>query len=82
MAMRMLASKLYRFEEAKREKELSTIVGEKGEITFGSQIRSYVLHPYSLVKDHRTGFETGNVRAVLDGELDGLIHAYLKRSRK
>jgi peptide chain release factor 2 len=80
MAMKMLSSKLYRFEQAKREKELATLVGEKGEITFGSQIRSYFLHPYTLVKDHRTNVETGNVQAVLDGaeELDAFIQAYLR----
>jgi peptide chain release factor 2 len=78
MAMRMLAAKVFRFEEARREKELAQIVGEKGEITFGSQIRSYVLHPYTLVKDHRTGHETGDVKAVLDGELEGFIQAYLR----
>jgi peptide chain release factor 2 len=79
MAMRMLASKLYRFEQAKREKELADLLGDKGEITFGSQIRSYVLHPYTMVKDHRTGAEMGNARAVLDGELEPFMTAYLRK---
>jgi peptide chain release factor 2 len=78
MALRMLTAKLTRYEEAQREKELAKLVGEKGEITFGSQIRSYVLNPYSLVKDHRTGTETGNVQKVLDGDLDEFIQAYLR----
>jgi peptide chain release factor 2 len=78
LAMKMLAAKLYRFEQAKREKELSNLVGDKGEITFGSQIRSYVMHPYTLVKDHRTGEETGNLQAVLDGDIDRFMQAYLR----
>jgi len=78
MAMRMLAAKLYRFEQGRREKELASVVGEKGEISFGSQIRSYVLQPYTMVKDHRTGAETGNVQGVLDGDLDRFIFAYLR----
>ena len=81
-AMKMLQAKLYRFEEAKREAELATLYGEKGEISWGNQIRSYVMHPYQLVKDHRTDYETGNIQSVLDGEqLDGFMQAYL-RSRK
>lgn len=78
MAMKMLAAKLYRFEESKRKKEMAELYGEKGEITFGSQIRSYVLHPYKLVKDHRTGWETGNVDGVLDGAIDDFIEAFLR----
>jgi peptide chain release factor 2 len=77
-AMKMLASKLHRLEEAKREKELARLYGEKGEIGRGNQIRSYFLHPYQLVKDHRTNFEMGNAQAVLDGEIDGYIEAFLK----
>ncbi|MBL8899354.1 MAG: peptide chain release factor 2 [Planctomycetes bacterium] len=81
-AMKMLQAKLYRFEEAKREAELAVLYGEKGEISWGNQIRSYVMHPYQLVKDHRTDYETGNIQGVLDGELlDGFMQAYL-RSRK
>jgi len=80
-ALKLLKAKLIQMEEAKRDKEMSKLYGEKGEIAWGSQIRSYVLHPYQLVKDHRTNFEVGNVNAVLDGDLDGFIEAYLK-SRK
>jgi peptide chain release factor 2 len=77
-AMQLLAAKLTRMEEAKREKELAKVYSEKGEIAFGSQIRSYVLQPYQMVKDHRTGCETGNVEAVLDGEIDPFIESYLR----
>jgi len=78
VAMRALAAKLRRLEESKREGELAKLYGEKGEIAFGSQIRSYTLQPYTLVKDHRTGAETGNVQAVLDGNIDPFIEAFLK----
>jgi peptide chain release factor 2 len=78
VAMRALAAKLRRIEESKREGELAKLYGEKGEIAFGSQIRSYTLQPYTLVKDHRTGAETGNAQAVLDGNLDPFIEAFLK----
>ena len=77
-AMKALASKLYRMEESKREAEYAKIYGEKGEIAFGHQIRSYVLQPYTLVKDLRTDLETGNVQAVLDGDLDPFIEAFLR----
>jgi peptide chain release factor 2 len=77
-AMSVLRSKLYRLEEAKRKEELSKLYGEKGEIAWGNQIRSYVLHPYQLVKDHRTDEETSNVNSVLDGNLDDFIDAYLR----
>ncbi|MBI2932896.1 MAG: peptide chain release factor 2 [Planctomycetes bacterium] len=77
-AMRTLGAKLYRMEEAKREQEFAKLYGEKGEIAFGSQIRSYTMQPYTLVKDHRTDVETGNVQAVLDGEIDEFIEAFLK----
>jgi peptide chain release factor 2 len=78
VAMRALAAKIRRMEESKREVELAKLYGEKGEIAFGSQIRSYTLQPYTLVKDHRTGAETGNAQAVLDGEIDLFIEAFLK----
>lgn len=78
VAMRMLQAKLYQVEECKREEEFSKNYGEKGEIAFGSQIRSYVLQPYTLVKDHRTGHETGNIQAILNGEIDPFIEAFLK----
>jgi len=78
MAMRMLKAKLYRLEEMERDAELKKLYGAKGEVAFGSQIRNYVLQPYQLVKDVRTGHETGNIQAVLDGDLDAFMEAYLK----
>jgi peptide chain release factor 2 len=76
-AMRMLRSKLLLLEYEKREQEMAREKGEQKEIAWGSQIRSYVLAPYTMVKDHRTGVETGNVTAVMDGDLDQFIEAYL-----
>ena len=76
-AMRILRSRLAELEEEKREAELAKERGAAQDIGFGSQIRSYVLHPYQLVKDHRTDFEVGNTQSVLDGGIDGFIHAYL-----
>ena len=76
-AMRILKSRLLELEQEKREAELARERGAAQEIGFGSQIRSYVLHPYQLVKDHRTEFETGNTQAVLDGRLEDFIHSYL-----
>lgn len=76
-AMKQLKARLYELEVRKKEEEASAIAGEKMEIGWGSQIRSYVLHPYRMVKDHRTGFESGNTDAVLDGDLDGFVEAYL-----
>jgi peptide chain release factor 2 len=76
-ALRILKSRLVELEQEKREAELAAERGAAQEIGFGSQIRSYVLHPYQLVKDHRTGVEEGNTQAVLDGDIDELIHAYL-----
>ena len=76
-AMRILKSRLAELEEEKREAELARERGAAQDIGFGSQIRSYVLHPYQLVKDHRTDFEVGNTQSVLDGGLDGFVHAYL-----
>jgi peptide chain release factor 2 len=76
-AMRLLKSRLIEVEQERREAELARERGAVQDTGFGSQIRSYVLHPYQLVKDHRTDYETGNTQSVLDGDLDGLIHAYL-----
>ena len=76
-AMRILRSRLAELEEEKREAELARERGAAQDIGFGSQIRSYWLHPNQLVKDHRTEYEVGNTQAVLDGELDGFVHAYL-----
>lgn len=77
-AMQVLASKLLALRQAEHEKKLAGLKGENVDINFGSQIRSYVFHPYKMVKDHRTGFEVGNVDAVMDGDLDGFIEAFLK----
>ncbi len=79
-AMQMLASKLLELRQREHEKKLAELKGENFDINFGSQIRSYVFHPYKLVKDHRTGFEMGNVDAVMDGDIDGFIEEYLKSS--
>jgi peptide chain release factor 2 len=76
-AMRMLKAKLIEKRESEKMQEIQEIKGEMKRIEWGSQIRSYVFHPYSLVKDHRTGEETGNVAAVMDGEIDNFINAYL-----
>lgn len=78
-AMQMLRSKLYLLKKQEQEEKMSGIRGEVRDINFGSQIRSYIMHPYTLVKDHRTGEESGNVNAVLDGELESFINAYLKQ---
>jgi peptide chain release factor 2 len=77
-AMKMLKAKLYQREIEQQEKELLEIRGEQKEIGWGSQIRSYVFHPYSMVKDHRTSAESGNLQAVMDGEIDQFIDAYLR----
>ena len=82
-AMKMLQSKLVMLERQKRDAELAKLYSNKGEIAWGNQIRSYVLQPYQLVKDHRTDEQTGNVEAVLDGQIDNFIESYLRyRSRK
>jgi peptide chain release factor 2 len=80
-AMRILRSRLYQIYEKKREQELEELAGEKKEIAFGSQIRSYTFHPYQLVKDHRTNLEVGNVQAVMDGGLDTFIESYLRSGK-
>ncbi|WP_188691266.1 peptide chain release factor 2 [Pullulanibacillus camelliae] len=77
-AMKMLKAKLYQLELEKQQAELDEIRGEQKEIGWGSQIRSYVFHPYSMVKDHRTNVETGNVQSVMDGDIDSFIDAYLR----
>ncbi len=77
-ALKILRAKLYELEEEKRQKELSDLKGEHVKAEWGSQIRSYVLHPYQLVKDHRTEYESGNTQAVLDGQLDDFMEAYLR----
>ena len=77
LAMKMLKSRLYEQELQKREEAMNTANSSKKKIEWGSQIRSYVLHPYKMIKDHRTDYEVGNVQPVLDGEIDGFIKAYL-----
>ena len=77
-AMKLLAPKLYQHKIKEQEQEAARLKGEGAAIEWGSQIRSYVLHPYQMVKDHRTGYETAKIEAVLDGELDGFIEAELK----
>ena len=77
-ALRILEARLFEMARREREKEIEKLRGERKDIGFGSQIRSYVLHPYRMAKDHRTGMEVGNVDAVLDGDLDDFIDAYLR----
>ncbi len=81
-AMAMLRSKLVELEERKRREELARERGEAQDVNFGSQIRSYVLHPYTMVKDHRTDYEMGDANRVLDGDLDGFVRAYLLKAAK
>lgn len=76
-AMKVLRSRLLQRKKQERDEAMAEYYGSKGQVTWSHQIRSYVLHPYSLVKDHRTEYETGNALAVLDGELDNFIHAYI-----
>lgn len=77
-ALRMLMAKLFELRERERDDDLKKMYGQKGEIAWGSQIRSYVLHPYQMVKDHRTNHEVGNTQAVLDGDIDSFIEEYLR----
>ncbi|TWI59968.1 peptide chain release factor 2 [Halalkalibacter nanhaiisediminis] len=79
-AMKMMKAKLYQLKIEEQEKQLAEIRGEQKDIGWGSQIRSYVFHPYSMVKDHRTNYEIGNTNGVMDGDLDGFIDAYLRQS--
>jgi len=81
-AMKVLKAKLFMLEQQKRDAELAKLYSNKGEIAWGNQIRSYVMQPYQMVKDHRTNFQTGNVAAVLNGELDGFIESYLRHRAK
>ena len=78
-ALKILKARLYQLERQKKEEQFDRqFGGPKQKIEWGSQIRSYIMHPYSLVKDHRTNYEVGNVNAVLDGEINGFIEAYLR----
>ena len=78
--MRFLRAKLIELEERKRSEELAAARGDRQDVAWGSQIRSYTLHPTQRVKDHRTGFEMGDAQRVLDGDLDGFVREYLLRS--
>jgi peptide chain release factor 2 len=80
LAMQLLASKLFYIKQSEHEEKMAQIKGQAMDINFGSQIRSYVFHPYSMVKDHRTGFEVGNVDAVMNGDLDGFVESYLRKN--
>jgi len=79
-AMRVLRSRLLEIKTAEKEEEIAVLRGEYTKAEWGSQIRSYVLHPYQMVKDHRTEHETGNTQAVMDGELDAFMEAFLRQS--
>jgi len=81
VSLKMLKAKLYERERQRKAKKIESAYEEKKEIAWGSQIRSYVLHPYSMVKDHRTDCETGNAQAVLEGKIDNFIEAYLKTTK-
>ncbi len=80
--MKMLKAKLYQRQIEEQQKELDEIRGEQKEIGWGSQIRSYVFHPYNMVKDHRTNHEVGNTASVMDGGLDAFIDEYLRSTMK
>ena len=80
--MHVLKSRLYEQALQNRQNELASIVGDKKEAAWGSQIRSYVLHPYTLVKDHRTNYEKGNIQAVLDGDINDFIMEFLRQKAK
>ncbi len=82
VAMKVLKARLYEMEQEKKEEALSRLTGEKKEIGWGNQIRSYVFQPYQMIKDHRTDFEVGNVQAVMDGEIDPFIESYLMRAAR
>ena len=79
-AMKMLRAKLIELEERKRQEAIAKERGEAQDVGWGSQIRSYVLHPYTMVKDHRTNVEAGNAQGVLDGDLDDFVRAYLLKA--
>ena len=80
--MAMLRAKLIERQERERQEEIAKARGETLDVNFGSQIRSYVLHPYTMVKDHRTDFEVGSAERVLDGDLDGFVRAWLEANAK
>lgn len=82
ICMKILRAKLYELEKIEKEKKIANIKGSYSEASWGNQIRSYIFHPYSLVKDHRTNFETGNVSSVMDGEINDFIESYLRTNLK
>lgn len=79
--MTVLKSRLYELQQEKKQEDMAKITGEKKEIGWGNQIRSYVFQPYQMVKDHRTGIEKGNVTSVMDGDIDIFVEGYLKRPK-
>ena len=79
--MQILAARLAERQQRERQRELEALSSEKRDVAFGSQIRTYTLHPYQLVKDERTRFESGNIQATLDGDLDGFVESYLQWRR-
>ena len=81
IALKVLKSKLYQIKLKENQDKINNLKSNNSGIEFGSQIRSYVLHPYSMIKDHRTGYETSNVNKVLDGNLDGFIDSYLRKEK-
>jgi len=81
-AMKILAARLFEVQRREKERELAAQRGEQQDIGWGSQIRSYVFQPYTMVKDHRTGYETGNIESVMNGNIDGFIRAYLRQYQK
>ena len=80
--MRILRSRLLEIKKAEKDEEIAVLRGEYTKAEWGSQIRSYVIHPYQMVKDHRTEYETGNTQAVLDGNLEEFMEAYLRKDRQ
>jgi peptide chain release factor 2 len=78
-ALRVLRSRLLEIKRAEKDQEIAVLRGEYTKAEWGSQIRSYVLHPYQMVKDHRTGYETGNTQAILNGDLDSFMESYLRQ---
>ena len=79
-ALRVLRARLLEMKRAEKDQEIAVLRGEYTKAEWGSQIRSYVLHPYQMVKDHRTDYETGSTQAVLDGDLDALMESYLRQA--
>ena len=82
IALQVLRSKLYALKQKENQDKINSIKSSNSNIEFGSQIRSYVLHPYSMVKDHRTGYETSNVDKVLNGNIDEFVDSYLRKENK